>query len=101
MPGFPATPPGFQGTVLVPLSTDHPEFLAVADELQATIVKHKDSGISGGIFDHYVVIKVQKIFNRRLWERYVSVFSSTKLRIYYAYSVLMPILWQSTIVESN
>jgi tankyrase len=70
MPGFPQTPPGFQGTVLVPLSIEHREFLAVEDEMQSTIVNHKDSGLAGGLFNRYNVIKVQKIFNRKLWERY-------------------------------
>jgi tankyrase len=71
MPGFPATPPGFQGTVLVDLANDHPEFLAVEDEMQSTIAEHKDGGAAGGIFSRYRLLKIQKIYNRRLWERYI------------------------------
>lgn len=76
MPGFPPTPPGFTGTVLVDLNADHPEFLAVEDEvraflrryipsiykrpfqMQSTIVEHKDNGVSGGTFNRYRVLKV-------------------------------------------
>ncbi|KRX95030.1 Tankyrase-1, partial [Trichinella pseudospiralis] len=71
MPGFPSTPVGFNGAVLVPLPADHLEFLAVEDEMQSTIVPHSDPAGAGGVFTKYNISKVQKVFNRRLWERYI------------------------------
>ncbi|CAG0883067.1 unnamed protein product [Cyprideis torosa] len=65
--GCPADP---QGTFLLELPSDHREFRAVQDEMQNTIRQHKDSGQSGGIFNRYRVLKVHKIRNRRLWDRY-------------------------------
>lgn len=58
------------GTVLVDLSPDDKEYKAVEDEMQSTIREHKDSGLSGGLFTKYNIIKIQRISNRRLWERY-------------------------------
>ena len=36
-------------------------------QMQATVVEHKDN--VGGIYQAFDVLKVRKIFNRRLWER--------------------------------
>lgn len=82
MPGFPPTEPGFQGSVVVDLPSEHPELIAVEDEMQSTIVEHRDGGSSGGTFTRYRVLKVQKIFNRRLWERYCSMFISFHFEIH-------------------
>uniref|UniRef100_T1I1W7 Poly [ADP-ribose] polymerase n=1 Tax=Rhodnius prolixus TaxID=13249 RepID=T1I1W7_RHOPR len=59
-----------QGTLLVDLLREDKEFIAVEDEMQNTIREHKDNGHSGGVFSRYTVIRVQKVQNRRLWERY-------------------------------
>ncbi|KHJ42648.1 Poly(ADP-ribose) polymerase catalytic domain protein [Trichuris suis] len=71
MPGFPPCPSGFVGTMLVPLAKDHIEFMAVEDEMQSTIVQHQSAVCAGGLFDKYNVVKIDKVFNRRLWERYI------------------------------
>ncbi|CDW57235.1 tankyrase 1 [Trichuris trichiura] len=88
MPGFPPCSSGFVGTMLVPLAKDHIEFMAVEDEviidffknknpinslrhMQSTIVQHQSAVCAGGLFDKYNVVKVDKVFNRRLWERYI------------------------------
>uniref|UniRef100_A0A5S6QKX3 Poly [ADP-ribose] polymerase n=1 Tax=Trichuris muris TaxID=70415 RepID=A0A5S6QKX3_TRIMR len=71
MPGFPPSPSGSVGTVLVPLARDHIEFMAVEDEMQSTIVQHQSAACAGGLFFKYSVVKVDKVFNRRLWEKYI------------------------------
>ncbi|EFX87441.1 hypothetical protein DAPPUDRAFT_221703 [Daphnia pulex] len=58
------------GTMLIDLSTEDQEYLTVEEELQSTIREHKDNGHAGGIFSRYNVLKIQKVRNRRLWERY-------------------------------
>ncbi|XP_043469121.1 poly [ADP-ribose] polymerase tankyrase isoform X1 [Leptopilina heterotoma] len=58
------------GTLLVDLLTDDKEFLAVEEEMQNTIREHRDNGISGGIFSRYNIVRIQKVQNRKLWERY-------------------------------
>ena len=58
------------GTVMTDLSINDKEFKAVEDEMQTTIREHKDSGNSGGVFNRYNIIKIQRISNRRLWDRY-------------------------------
>ncbi|KAB7507404.1 Tankyrase-1 [Armadillidium nasatum] len=60
----------WQGTILIELSRDDREFIAIEEEMQATIREHKDNGQAGGHFSKYNVLKVQKVRNRRLWERY-------------------------------
>ncbi|XP_049516904.1 poly [ADP-ribose] polymerase tankyrase-1 [Dermacentor silvarum] len=62
--------PNTTGTVLVDLSPDDKEYLAVEEELQATIREHRDNGYAGGIFMRYNIIKIQKVRNRKLLERY-------------------------------
>lgn len=57
-------------TVLVDLLPDDKEFLAVEEEMQATIREHRDSGNSGGYFARYNIVRIQKVQNRKLWDRY-------------------------------
>lgn len=56
--------------MLIDLSPEDQEYLTVEEELQSTIREHKDNGHAGGIFSRYNVLKIQKVRNRRLWERY-------------------------------
>ncbi|XP_014295007.1 poly [ADP-ribose] polymerase tankyrase isoform X2 [Microplitis demolitor] len=58
------------GTLLVDLLVDDKEFLAVEEEMQSTIREHRDNGHSGGIFLRYNIVRIQKVQNRKLWERY-------------------------------
>jgi len=46
------------GTMLIELGREDREFLAVEEEMQATIRNHKDNGHAGGIFSRYNIIKV-------------------------------------------
>ncbi|KAH8384004.1 hypothetical protein KR009_011649 [Drosophila setifemur] len=57
-------------TLLVDLLPDDKEFVAVEEEMQATIREHRDNGLAGGYFIRYNIIRVQKVQNRKLWERY-------------------------------
>nr|AAD34784.1 unknown [Drosophila melanogaster] len=57
-------------TLLVDLLPDDKEFVAVEEEMQATIREHRDNGQAGGYFTRYNIIRVQKVQNRKLWERY-------------------------------
>ncbi|XP_070541191.1 poly [ADP-ribose] polymerase tankyrase-2-like [Ptychodera flava] len=59
------------GTLLVDLTHDDKEFQQVSEEMQNTVREHKDNGHAGGVFNRYNIIKVQKVRNKRLWERYV------------------------------
>uniref|UniRef100_A0A8D8SAP2 Poly [ADP-ribose] polymerase n=1 Tax=Cacopsylla melanoneura TaxID=428564 RepID=A0A8D8SAP2_9HEMI len=59
------------GTLLIDLLNDDKEFITVAEEMQATVREHRDNGHSGGIFSRYNIIRIQKVQNRKLWERYV------------------------------
>lgn len=59
------------GTVLFDLTTNDREFKVVEDELQGSVREHKDGGASGGVFTRYDVIKIQRISNRKLWDRYL------------------------------
>ncbi|XP_013391608.1 tankyrase-1 isoform X2 [Lingula anatina] len=68
MPFTPATHSNPQGTILIDLTTDDAEYVSVEEQMQSTIREHKDN--VGGIFDKYNIIKIQKIRNKRLWERY-------------------------------
>lgn len=49
------------GTLLVDLLPDDKEFLAVEEEMQATIREHRDNGQSGGYFNRYNIIRVSLI----------------------------------------
>ncbi|XP_025835265.1 tankyrase [Agrilus planipennis] len=68
--GSPWTTPSNPGTLLVDLLTDDKEYIAVEEEMQNTIQRHRDNGHAGGIFSRYNIIRIQKVQNRKLWERY-------------------------------
>ncbi|CAF2178024.1 unnamed protein product [Rotaria magnacalcarata] len=57
-----------RGSVFIELDANDREYRLVEDELQSTIREHKDN--CGGIFTRYIVLKIEKIRNRRLWDRY-------------------------------
>uniref|UniRef100_A0AAR2IQQ3 Poly [ADP-ribose] polymerase n=1 Tax=Pygocentrus nattereri TaxID=42514 RepID=A0AAR2IQQ3_PYGNA len=59
-----------QGTVLIDLPPDDKEFQSVEEEMQSTIREHRDGGNAGGVFSRYNVIKIQKVVNKKLRERY-------------------------------
>ncbi|KAJ8025370.1 Tankyrase-1 [Holothuria leucospilota] len=64
-----------QGSTLIDLSTDDQEYRSVVEEVRLskminTIRDHRDSGAAGGIFSSYNIIKVQKVRNKKMWERY-------------------------------
>ncbi|OQR76068.1 tankyrase-1-like [Tropilaelaps mercedesae] len=61
---------GTSSTVLIDLSADDIEFLAVAEETQESIGEHLDGGQAGGVFTRYNILKIQKVSNNRLLERY-------------------------------
>ncbi|KAL3968178.1 endophilin-A [Sarotherodon galilaeus] len=58
------------GTILIDLSADDKEFQSVEEEMQSTIREHRDGGHAGGVFNRYNLIKIQKVCNKKLWERY-------------------------------
>ncbi|KAF6778441.1 hypothetical protein AHF37_02090 [Paragonimus kellicotti] len=63
-------PPGsLKQTVMIELDPSDPEFRAVEEQVQSTIREHRDN--CGGIFKRYHLLKVARIRNRRLWDRYV------------------------------
>ncbi|EEC00316.1 tankyrase, putative [Ixodes scapularis] len=47
------------GTVLLDLSPHDKEYLAVEEELQATVRQHRDNGYAGGVFMRYKILKVR------------------------------------------
>ncbi|KAF7232320.1 hypothetical protein EG68_05324 [Paragonimus skrjabini miyazakii] len=63
-------PPGsLKQTVMIELDPSDPEFRAVEEQVQSTIREHRDN--CGGVFKRYHLLKVARIRNRRLWDRYV------------------------------
>jgi tankyrase len=56
--------------MIAELGRDDPEFVAVEAEMQISVRSHRDLGHAGGLFSHYNIIRIQKVQNRRLWERY-------------------------------
>ncbi|XP_030610864.1 poly [ADP-ribose] polymerase tankyrase-2-like [Archocentrus centrarchus] len=58
------------GTILIDLSADDKEFQSVEEEMQSTIREHRDGGHAGGVFNRYNLVKIQKVCNKKLWERY-------------------------------
>lgn len=62
------TVPQAQGTILIDLKPDDKEWIHVEHEMQSSIRDHKDA--VGGIFNRYNCIKIQKVSNSRLWNRY-------------------------------
>ncbi|BFY98557.1 hypothetical protein BsWGS_01597 [Bradybaena similaris] len=57
-----------QGTVLIDLIPDDPEFVSVKEQMISTLRDHKDN--VGGVFNGYNILKIQRIRNKRLLERY-------------------------------
>ena len=45
---------GQDSTILQELSSADKDYRSVAEELQSTIVEHKDGGVAGGIFLRYI-----------------------------------------------
>uniref|UniRef100_A0A8C2PDN6 Poly [ADP-ribose] polymerase n=1 Tax=Capra hircus TaxID=9925 RepID=A0A8C2PDN6_CAPHI len=58
------------GTILIDLSAEDKEFQSVEEEMQSTVREHRDGGHAGGIFNRYNILKIQKVCNKKLWERY-------------------------------
>ncbi|XP_076257576.1 tankyrase isoform X2 [Rhynchophorus ferrugineus] len=58
------------GTLLVDLLADDKEFITVEEEMQNSIREHRDNGHAGGVFARYNIVRIQKVQNRKLWERY-------------------------------
>ncbi|XP_053367381.1 poly [ADP-ribose] polymerase tankyrase-2-like isoform X2 [Clarias gariepinus] len=58
------------GTILIDLASDDKEFQSVEEEMQSTIREHRDGGHAGGVFNRYNIVKIQKVCNKKLWERY-------------------------------
>ncbi|XP_078496584.1 poly [ADP-ribose] polymerase tankyrase-2-like [Lissotriton helveticus] len=58
------------GTILIDLSLHDKEFLSVEEEMQSTVREHRDGGHAGGVFNKYNILKIQKVCNKKLWERY-------------------------------
>uniref|UniRef100_A0A674C330 Poly [ADP-ribose] polymerase n=1 Tax=Salmo trutta TaxID=8032 RepID=A0A674C330_SALTR len=59
-----------QGTVLIDLAPDDKEGQSVEEEMQSSIREHRDGGNAGGVFSRYNIIKIQKVVNKKLRERY-------------------------------
>ena len=59
-----------QSTVLIDILGEDPEFNDVSNMMQSTIREHRDQGHAGGVFARYSIVKIQKIRNVKLWERY-------------------------------
>ncbi|KAK3589737.1 hypothetical protein CHS0354_021059 [Potamilus streckersoni] len=57
-----------QGTVLIDLTPDDQEYISVEEQMQNTIREHKEN--VGGVYSRYNILKIQRIRNKRLWERY-------------------------------
>ncbi|XP_033632864.1 poly [ADP-ribose] polymerase tankyrase-1-like [Asterias rubens] len=62
---------GNSGSILIDLGIDDKEYQSVAVEMQNTVREHRDNGQAGGIFSKYSINKIQKVRNRRLWDRYL------------------------------
>lgn len=58
------------GTILIDLLPVDKEFQSVEEEMQSTVREHRDGGHSGGVFNKYNFLKIQRVCNKRLWERY-------------------------------
>jgi len=58
------------GSILIDLSTDDDDYKAVVEEMSSTIREHKDGGSTGGVFQSYKIIKVQRVVNKRLREKW-------------------------------
>ncbi|XP_065883611.1 poly [ADP-ribose] polymerase tankyrase-2-like [Dysidea avara] len=58
-------------TQLVELSRDDKDFISVTEEMQRTIREHKDKGVAGGVFKSYEIVKVERVINTKMWEKYI------------------------------
>lgn len=58
-----------QGTILIDLSVEDPEYQSVESQMQSTIREHKDR--AGGHFTAYKIHKISKVRNKRLLEKYI------------------------------
>uniref|UniRef100_UPI00398EBF96 poly [ADP-ribose] polymerase tankyrase-2 isoform X2 n=1 Tax=Pristiophorus japonicus TaxID=55135 RepID=UPI00398EBF96 len=58
------------GTILIDLLPEDKEFQSVEEEMQSTVREHRDGGHAGGLFNKYNFLKIQRVCNKRLWERY-------------------------------
>ncbi|EJD75737.1 tankyrase-2 [Loa loa] len=58
------------GTVLVQIERSNEIFQQIEEGLNFTIVSHRDLGL-GGTYTKFEVIEIQKIINKRIYERYV------------------------------
>ncbi|XP_076814893.1 poly [ADP-ribose] polymerase tankyrase-2-like [Clavelina lepadiformis] len=67
---IPFSRPTQPGSVLIDLFPDDKEYQSVTEEMQSTIREHRDGGVAGGVFKSYNIIKVQKVQNKRLRERW-------------------------------
>lgn len=71
-PGGGGAPPlSTSTTYMIQLAPEDREYRAVEDEMQMTIRQHKDGGTSGGAFSRYRIIRIQKLINLKLWQRYL------------------------------
>ncbi|XP_078532364.1 poly [ADP-ribose] polymerase tankyrase-1 isoform X5 [Lissotriton helveticus] len=59
-----------QGTVLLDLAPDDKEHQSVEEEMQNSIREHRDGGNAGGVFNRYNVLRIQKVVNKKLRERF-------------------------------
>jgi len=59
-----------QGSTLVEMSSDDKEYQSIVEEMQSTIREHRDGGNAGGVFNSYKIIKVEKVVNKKLRDRW-------------------------------
>lgn len=57
-----------QGTVLVQIERSQEQFRQIEEALNATIVPHRDVGL-GGTYTRFEVVEVQKIINKKVFDR--------------------------------
>eukprot|EP00731_Ephydatia_muelleri_P020724 Em0013g451a len=58
-------------TPLVELSPTDKDFIAVSEEMQKTICDHRDDGRAGGVFTSYEIVKIERVVNPKVWEKYI------------------------------
>ncbi|KAK6112466.1 Ankyrin repeats (3 copies) family protein [Brugia pahangi] len=58
------------GTVLVQIEPSNEVFQQIEKGLNSTIVSHRDLGL-GGMYTKFEVLEVQKIINKKIYERYI------------------------------
>ncbi|CAB1322123.1 unnamed protein product [Coregonus sp. 'balchen'] len=52
------------------LGLEHLRDIFEREQMQSTIREHRDGGNAGGVFSRYNIIKIQKVVNKKLRERY-------------------------------